>query len=233
MRYAVIISAILLAACGKPATSSAPAAEAAAAPTETAAPPPAEPAAPDEPSVDLAAAPAGVYANDPGHSYIAFAYDHQGYSYPIVRWGGWTAELDWNPAEPTQSGVSATIDINRIDTGVADLDNHLKSADFFDAATYPAITFKSTSLQVTGPNKGVMTGDLTIKDVTKPVALDVKINRAADDGFAKAYKLGFSGTGKLKRSDFGVDRYVPIVGDEVEFWIEAEFLKAKDQPAQP
>jgi len=77
-----------------------------------------------------------------------------------------------------------------------------------------------------------MTGDLTIKGVTKPVTLDVTINRAADDSFAKAYKLGFSATGVLKRTDFGVDLYAPLVSDEVPFKIEAEFVMPKEAPVE-
>jgi polyisoprenoid-binding protein YceI len=205
----------LLASCSK---APGPASDAAAA----------EPAAVVEGRFDASATPAGVYKTDPKHAYIAFSYDHQGYSHPIIRWGEWSADLNWNPAAPEKSSVAATINVASVDTGVAQLDQHMQSADMFDAATYPTITFKSTGLTLAGGSSATMTGDLTIKDVTKPVTLNVTINKAADDAFAKGYKLGFSAKGALKRSDFGVDLYVPMVGDDVSITIEAEFLMPKD-----
>jgi polyisoprenoid-binding protein YceI len=221
-------AAILLVACAKegneaPAPVDSNAAEAALAPEET----PAVEAAAS--AFDASAAPSGVYKSDPGHTYTAFTYNHMGYSNPIVRWGSQSAELNWNAQDPAKSSVTATIDVASIDTGVPALDDHLKAADFFDAEQFPNITFKSTSVNVNGPNTAELTGDLTIKDVTKPVTLGVTINKAADDGFAKAYKLGFSAKGAIKRSDFGVDLYVPMVSDDVAFTIEAEFVQPKPQ----
>lgn len=219
----------MLAACGKT-QDAAPAAESAsAAPADEM---PTEIPMPEAPRFDTSDAPSGVYANDPGHSYVAFTYSHMGYSHPIVRWGKWSAEINWNSSEPEKSTVTATIDVASVDSGVERLDEHLRSADFFEAETYPSITFNSTALTLTGPDTGELTGDLTVKDVTKPVTFAVKINRAADDGFAKAYKLGFSATGQLKRSDYGVDLYVPMVSDDIEFTIEAEFIMPKEAVEQ-
>lgn len=216
----------LLAACGKEQTP-APAAE----PPAAAEPAPVAEAPPAQTKFDASTAPAGPYKTDPRHAYIAFSYDHMGYSHPMVRWGDWSADLTWNPAAPEQSSVTATINVASVDTGVAQLDEHMKSADMFDAGTYPTITFKSTGLTLSGGSSAIMTGDLTVKDVTRPVTLDVTINRAANDDFAKAYKLGFSAKGVLKRSDFGVDLYVPMVGDDVSFLIETEFVMPRDPEA--
>lgn len=226
-----VSAAALVAACSQPKTGAADAA-ASAATAPSAETTPAEIPMPAEPPFDASGAPAGLYKSDPGHAYISFGYNHMGYSNPIVRWGSWGAELNWDPSVPEKSSVSATIDVASIDTGVDKLDEHLKSADFFDAATYPTIAFKSSSLTLSGPNSATLTGDLTIKDVTKPVTLDVRINRAADDGFAKAYKLGFSAKGMIKRSDFGVDLYAPMVSDEVPFSVETEFVMPKAEQAQ-
>ncbi len=236
MRSRILLTvgiAALAVACGKPKEeavapeSAAPAEEAIAA--ETA---PADSAPEVAPAFDASAAAAGVYATDPSHAYITFSYDHQGYSKPWLRWRTWSGELNWNPQAPDQSTVTATIDAASADSGVDRFDEHLVSPDFFDAAAYPQITFKSTSVALTGAGTGTVTGDLTIKNVTKPVTLDVAINRAADDGFAKAYKLGFSAKGQVKRSDFGVDKYTPFVGDDVTVVIEAEFVMPKEAPAQ-
>lgn len=219
-------AAFLLVACAKEGNDAPKSPEAA--PTVLAAgeAPVAEAAAP---AFDATAAPTGVYKSDPGHTYTAFSYNHMGYSNPIVRWGSQTAELDWNAEDPSKSSVTATIDVASVDTGVPALNDHLKAADFFDAEQYPTIAFKSTAVNVNGPNTAELTGDLTIKDVTRPVKFDVTINKAADDGFAKAYKLGFSAKGAIKRSDFGVDLYVPMVSDDVSFTIEAEFAQPKPQ----
>ena len=172
---------------------------------------------------DPAAAPAGVYKTDAGHRYITFSYLHLGFSHPSLRWRDLDATLNWNPAAPEKSTVEAVIDVNSIDTGVDALDKHLKSDDFFNAEKYPTMTFKSTGIEKTGEDTGIMTGDLTVHGVTKPVTLNVTFNNGGKNPFGSGYKLGFDATGSLKRSDFGVDRFVPNVGDEIDFVISAEF----------
>lgn len=225
------VAAGTLASCGKPKTEEA--APSAATPEASAA----EEAAPVEPTVepafDVSSTVAGIYKSDPKHAYITFSYLHQGYSKPWLRWRTWSADLDWNPSAPDQSSINVVIDAASIDSGVDEFDDHLKSADFFDVANNPQITFKSTAVSLAGGARGTVTGDLTIKGVTKPVTFDVTINRAANDDFAQAYKLGFSAAGVVKRSDFGVDKYVPFVGDDVSIVIESEFLLPRETaPAQ-
>jgi polyisoprenoid-binding protein YceI len=224
------ISLIALAGCEKPAEKAAPSEPVAAAAPAPAAEAPAEPT---EAPFDVSMTVPGVYKSDSGHAYITFSYDHQGYSRPWLRWRSWTGDLNWNPADPSQSSIAVVIDAASIDSGVDKFDEHLKSPDFFDVANHPQITFNSTSVTVDGPSTANVAGDLTVKGVTKPVTLDVKINRAADDDFAKGYKLGFSGKTSVKRSDFGVDKYTPFVGDDVEIIVEAEFVLPKEPtPAQ-
>ncbi len=176
----------------------------------------------DAPAVDPAAAVAGEYKSDPGHAYITFHYDHQGYSRPYIRWRKWDGVLNWNPETVEKSSVNVTIDATSIDSGVDRFDEHLKSADFFDVEKHGTISFVSTKVEKTGDTTGVITGDLTVKEITKSVSLDVTLNRAAAD---KGHKLGFSGATKIKRSDFGVGKYAPFVGDDVDIIIEAEFVK--------
>ena len=176
-----------------------------------------------ENAVDLSAAPSGHYAADPGHHQLLFYYEHQGFSHSWVRWSDWTGDLDWNVDKPEASSVAVTIKVDGVDTGVEALDAELKSQRFFDAAKYPTISFKSTKLIRTGPNSGVMTGDLTIKGVTKPASLDVVINKAGGAGRSGSYKLGFSARGAVKRSDYGIDAFAPFVGDQISIVIECEF----------
>ncbi|MDZ7627418.1 MAG: YceI family protein [Parvularculaceae bacterium] len=227
------ISTLTLAACGKPPETAAPVEPPASA--ETAPAPSAEAAAaeiaPAETPFDVSMTVPGVYNADTSHAYITFSYDHQGYSRPWLRWRSWTGDLNWNPGAPEQSSIAVVIDAASIDSGVDKFDDHLKSADFFEVEKYPQITFNSTSVTIDGLATAKIAGDLTVKGATKPVTLDVKINRAADDDFAKGYKLGFSGKTSIKRSDFGVDKYTPFVGDDVEILIEAEFVMPKEEPA--
>lgn len=176
---------------------------------------------------DPSAAESGVYVLDKEHAYITFSYLHQGYSRPFLRWRSWDANLDWNEEDPAKSKITVDIDASSIDSGVDRFDGHLKSADFFDVENHPKITFVSTKLETTGPTTGKMTGDLTVKGETKPVTLDVTFNRAAENRSGDGYRLGFSARGQVKRTELGVGKYAPFVGDDVELVIEVEFDKKK------
>ena len=208
-------ASVFVVACGGQDATAASQAEAAKAKPEA--------ASTDAGYVDLSAAPSGSYSADQGHRYITFHYNHLGLSSPFLRWREWDATLDWNADDPSKSGVEVTIDASSIDSGVDKFDDHLKSADFFDVENFPTITFKSTSIDVTGPRSGVISGDLTVKDITKPVSFEATFNKATFSDRAKAHKIGFSGKTKLMRSDLGVGAYVPFVGDEVTVIIETEF----------
>ncbi|MEM9616483.1 MAG: YceI family protein [Pseudomonadota bacterium] len=166
----------------------------------------------------------GTYMTDDGHRYITFSYSHAGFSNPWLRWRDWTGTLDWNAEDPAASSVNVVINAESIDTGVDVFDGHLKDDRFFDVANHPEITFVSTSVEKTGDNTGEITGDLTIKGTTKPVTLDVVFNKGEYDQRNNRYKLGFSGKTTVKRSDYGVDLFAPVVSDEVDIIIETEFL---------
>ncbi len=165
----------------------------------------------------------GVYEPDYKHRYITFSYFHQGYSNPWLRWDNWTGALNWDAEAPENSSVSITIDATSVDSGVEEFDGHLNGERFFDTANHPEITFTSTSVEKTGANTGKITGDLTIKSVTKPVTIDVVFHKGAYDERSDKYKLGFSGETKLLRSEFDLGFLVPIVSDEVEVVIESEW----------
>ena len=110
------------------------------------------------------------------------------------------------------------------------MDDDLRRGDFFDAEKFPDITFKSTSVKAAGKGKLKVTGDLTIKGTTKPVVLNVTINKIAVQPMAKREAAGFSATATIKRSDFGVGLYAPNVSDEVKLSITTEAIVPK--PAQ-
>jgi polyisoprenoid-binding protein YceI len=175
---------------------------------------------------DFSVLSAGTYTDDNGHAYIQFSYDHQGYSRPVLRWSEFDASVTLDPEAPENSYLTVTIPVASIDSMVPAFNDHLKSADFFDAVTYPTITFVSTSLDINPDGTGTITGDLTVKDITRPITFDGKINKAGKSR-SGADMFGISGTGLMKRSDYGVDNYVPYVGDDVQLVMEVEFQKAE------
>ncbi len=183
------------------------------------------PQATAEEAATPSAAVSGTYQADPNHRYITFSYLHVGYSRPMLRWRDWDATLEWDADNPAVSSLSVVIDATSIDSGVDEFDGHLNGDRFFDTANHPEITFVSTKLVKTGDATGIMTGDLTIKGITKPVDLDVTLNRTARDEIFKTYKIGFTATGTVMRTDYGMDYAVPMVSDEVEINIQAEFVK--------
>lgn len=173
-------------------------------------------------------APSGEYKPDPNHRYITFSYLHQGYSRPVVRWDDWDATLDWDAENPENSSVSVTINANSMSSGVEVYDGHLKGEQFFDTENYPEITFESTEVVRAGEDRGTIMGDLTIKETTLPVTLDVKFNKAAFEERGGIYKIGFSAKTSVNRSEFGMDYAVPIVTDQVDINIQTEFVMPAD-----
>ena len=175
----------------------------------------------------LSAVPSGAYVADPGHAYIAFSYNHQGLSNPILRWTVFDANLDLNVEDPVKSSINVTVPVSEIDSGVAVFDEHLVSADWFDAETYPEITFVITGLTQIDDKTGTLTGDLTIKGQTHPITLDVTFNGTGKSFSSGAPKVGFSAAGEVTRSTWGLGKYAPVVGDEVTLMIEVEFDKVQ------
>ena len=180
------------------------------------------------PAIDLSALPAGTYTDEDGHAYIQFSYDHQGFSRPILRWSAFDAVVNFDPDNPENSTLNVTIPVDSIDSMVPVFDDHLKSADFFDAETYPTITFESTSVDIGPGGTGTVTGNLTVKDITKPITFEGRINKIGQHFRSGKDMFGISGTGTLLRSDYGVGAYAPNVGDEVDLVMEIEFQKADE-----
>ena len=178
-----------------------------------------------KPGVDIGEAPSGIYNSEQGHAYVAFTYNHQGYSKPILRWGKMDASINLDSENPENSTLKVTIPVSSIDSGVEAFDKHLVSADFFDADNHPTITFNSTNMEQIVTGTGRVTGDLTIKGVTKPVTLKATLNKVGKHFRSGVDMFGISARGKVKRSDFGVDKYGPMA-DDVDIMIEVEFLKA-------
>ena len=182
-------------------------------------------AAPARPSyaADLAQAEGGRYTIDKSHAKIVFAINHLGFSTYYGFFTDLTGNLDLDPAAPAKSALSVAINFAGMVTTDSKLDEKLKSDAFFDVAKFPEATFKSTNIEVTGEGTGKLTGDLTLHGVTKPVTLDVTFNGAGTPPMTQIYIVGFDAVGTLKRSDFGIKNFIPLVGDDVKLQISCEF----------
>lgn len=160
-----------------------------------------------------------TYEIEPTHTSVTFTWDHaNGLSRMNGKFMNAVGTVVLDEANPAASKIDVSFAIDGINTGVAALDNHLKTADFFDAAKYPTATFKSTKVEVTGAKTAKVTGDLTLHGVTKPVTLDVTLNKITDD----KKKAGFNAKGTIKRSEFGITRAIPAVSDEIDLEISTE-----------
>lgn len=168
---------------------------------------------------------ADKYILDDAHTYVGWTISHFGFSHPSGKWmAKGTMELDKD--KPQDSKVEATINVADIITGIPKLDQHLKGEEFFDVDKYPTATFVSTKVITTGKDTAKVEGDLTLHGVTKPVTLDVKLNKGEVSPLTNKMTAGFSATATISRSAFGIKAYAPGLGDEVKLNIEAEALKS-------
>jgi polyisoprenoid-binding protein YceI len=171
---------------------------------------------------------AATYKLDPNHTQVIASWDHFGYSNPIANFGNVDGTLVYDANNVEASVVDVTLPLSGLDALVPDLTKHLQSADFFDAETFPTAKFKSTKVEKGAGNKLKVTGDLTIRDVTRPVVLDVTLNKAGE-GRNGAPKVGFSATTTIKRSEFGVAKFIPNVSDEIQIRITTEATVPKEE----
>ncbi len=215
-------TALILSACARPATQADATAQSSAS-TSSAAP-------------SIAGIPAGEYRTDPPHSSLTFELSHMGYSHYTARFATFAADLKLDPAHPDQASVTATIDPQSLalNTPPKGFHDELMGKSFFDAAAFPAITFTSTRVEMTGANTAKITGNLTLHGVTRPVTLDATFNGGYPGmDMDPQARIGFSARGQLKRSDFGISFGIPApgsnlgVGDAVDFQIETEMLGPK------
>lgn len=176
-------------------------------------------------SKDVAKVTGGTYKVDGGHTQVVFAWDHMGFSNNAGTIAEPTGTLTLDKANPAASKVSVEFAIANLRTGVTKLDEHLMKADFFDAAKFPTATFVSTGVKPEGATGATISGNLTIKGVTKPVTLDAEFYGAGVQPMSKKENVGFVATGTIKRSEFGMGYGVPMVGDAIELKIIAAFEK--------
>jgi polyisoprenoid-binding protein YceI len=164
----------------------------------------------------------GTWSIDPGHTKLAFVARSLGFSKTRGRFTGVDGTVEV-AADPTESTVEVTIDIASVESGSTRRDNHLRSADFFDVDNHPTAHFRSTAIAIDG-TRGTITGDLTIKGVTQPAALDVEYLGYAP-GPGGSDRAAFSATATVNRGDWGVRWGSPLVSKEVKLEIEVELTR--------
>lgn len=167
-----------------------------------------------------------TWISDPAHSEVDFTVTHLSISKVHGKFGKVKAQLEMNSADVSKSTVTATIDVNTIDTGETARDNDLRSANFFDVANFPTATFTSTSVAKNGDGLSVA-GNLTLHGVTKPVTLSVEGPSGPVPGMGGKQHSGFSATTTLSRSAFGIGPKMPaaMVGDEIKLNIDVDVVK--------
>jgi polyisoprenoid-binding protein YceI len=171
---------------------------------------------------------ATTYTLDPNHTQVQFIWNHYGFTNLTGQFGKIEGTLEFDATDPTRSSVGATIDLASVASNIRKLDEKLVTSDYFDVAKYPTATFKSTRVEKgSTPDRLKVTGDLTLHGVTKPVTLDVDVVKVGTQPLRKGDAAGFDATASIRRSDFGIKTYLPMVADEVKLHIVAEAVEAK------
>jgi polyisoprenoid-binding protein YceI len=168
---------------------------------------------------------AGTYSVDPNHTQVMFSVSHIGFSTYSGVFSQASGELSLDPKTASASALKVTVPVASVMTTSTKLDEELKSAQWLDATAYPDMTFVSTKVTPEGKAKAKVAGDLTLHGVTKPIILEVSFVGAGVNPLNKAYTVGFEAKGDVKRSDFGVKTYVPMIGDTLHLTIAGAFQR--------
>ncbi|MGP9018353.1 YceI family protein [Streptomyces sp. BR1] len=173
----------------------------------------------------------GTYTIDPAHSRIGFTVRHAMVTNVRGAFGDFEGTLELNGAEPAASSAVLDVKVASVDTGIADRDGHLRGGDFFDTEQFPLMTFRSTEAQQLGGDSYRIIGDLTIKDVTRPLAIDLELNGSATDPYGNQ-RVGFEGSADILRSDWGLTWNAAletggvVVSDKVKLTFDISAIKS-------
>ncbi|TXJ10650.1 MAG: polyisoprenoid-binding protein [Acinetobacter sp.] len=162
------------------------------------------------------------YKIDPTHTATVFSWNHFGFSTPSANFSDIQGMIKVDEKNPAQSSVEVVIPVSSVNTNVKALDNEFQEEAWFNAAKFPNITFKSTKVETKDKKHFKITGDLTVKGVTKPVVLNAVLNKKSAHPMSKLETIGFNATTSFQRSAFGIGNYVPNVGDEITVNITTE-----------
>jgi polyisoprenoid-binding protein YceI len=180
----------------------------------------------------IGAAPAAPvdYRFDPVHSHLQFAADHMGFSTSIGRFTRWQGEFTYDPDNPGANRVDVTIDIASLELGDANWNQTMLGRKWFDAEQFPQARFVGSRFEPVDANRARLHGDLTLKGITRPLVLDVRINRIGIHPYTLKATAGFSATATLSRAAFGLDALDGKLADAVEIRIEVEGQRARPLP---
>ncbi|MGC1301407.1 MAG: YceI family protein [Caulobacteraceae bacterium] len=176
-------------------------------------------------SPDPSAVQGGVYAVEPAHTQVMFSVLHIGFTSYGGVFSKASGELKLDPKTLAATELNVSVPVTTVATTSTVLDDELRGAEWLDAGKYPAMTFHSTKITKTGPATADVAGELSIHGVTRPVVLKARFIGAGVNPLDKSYTAGFQVSGEIKRSEFGVTKYVPLISDEVHLTINAAFHK--------
>ncbi len=178
---------------------------------------------------DMAQLQQGSYSIDPDHTSVLFKISHLGYSKFVGRFNSMQASLDFDPNDPESAHLEAIIDISSIDVNDADFEKTLQSRTWFSAESYPQAYFVSNKIEVIEENRVLVHGALSLRGVSRPVTLNAIYNGGGNNILTRRYTIGFEIHGTFKRSDFGINAYLPAIGNDVELEIHAEFTRNRSK----
>lgn len=166
------------------------------------------------------------YTLDPTHSFVVWHISHFDFSHPTGKWFA-EGDIEFDPQNIKNSKIDVTIPVEKMVTGIEKLDTHLMGKEFFDTKKYPTATFVSEKIESSDNKNAKVYGTLTLHGVSQPVVLDATLNKTGLSPVNNKETIGFSAHTKIKRSDFGINAYLPGLGDEVNIDIEVEANKNK------
>ncbi len=167
----------------------------------------------------------GSYRIDPDHASVVFKVNHMGLSTFVGRFNHFDATLDFDPKQLEASRLEAAVETASLDVNNVELEDTLRESDWFDCDTYPQAFFRTTAVEPVDDSRVRYSGELTLRGVTAPLVLEVEYRGGAFNMLTGYYTIGFRATATLRRSAFGMDKYIPMAGDEVALEIDAEFQR--------
>lgn len=181
------------------------------------------PAMAQSPAALAPAPPSGVYHVDPNHTEVLFGVSHMGFTTYYGAFSGASGTLVLNGEHPAGSRLDIHVPVASVLTASAVLNAELKGPKWLDATAFPEMVFRADKITQTGPDTAVVAGDLTLHGVTHPLSLQARFNKSGINPLDHMLTVGFAAKGRLKRSDYGVTTYVPLIGDEVELILSGAF----------
>jgi polyisoprenoid-binding protein YceI len=175
-------------------------------------------------SKDPKAVKAGTYKVEPYHTQLGFSISHFGFSDFSGFFSEASGTLEFDPNKLSIAKLDVSVPVQSVLTTVPPLTEQLKGDQWFDAAKFPNATFVSTKISKAGADTATITGDLTLHGVTKPVTLKARLVGSGTNPLDKSFTVGFEATGAIKRSDFGIKQYLPLLGDDVALTIAGAFV---------